>query len=146
MTTPSPSVDTPRKQPVPIVVASSLSYAWGAILLVSTVAVLLPLLSRPRAFIAALGFLSIVLVIAVAYCLSGYLIHRRRSIGAWFSATLVTLTTALQLVMHLNFWGVNMKPPWLLVNALLLVLLVTNWARLRGDRTGDPSGRFADGA
>jgi len=132
MTTPSPSVDTPRKQPVPIVVASSLSYAWGVVLLVSTVAVLLPLLSRRLALIAALAFLSIVLVIAVAYCLSGYLIHRRPSVGAWVSATLVTLTTALQLVMHLNFWGVNMKPLWLLVNALLLVFLLTNWARLRG--------------
>ena len=35
--------------------------------------------------------------------------------------------------MHLNFAGVDMKVPWLIVNALLLILLLTNWARF-GER------------
>jgi len=135
MTTPPPSPDRPRKQPRPIIAASSLCYAWGIILLASAAAISLPLLSRPRAFIAAVGFLSIVLIIAVAYCLSGYLIRRQRRSGAWFTGALVALTTALQLFMHLSLERVNMKPPWLIVNALLLVLLLTNWARFgKADR------------
>jgi len=31
--------------------------------------------------------------------------------------------------MHLNFQRVDMKPPWLVVNALLFILLLTNWSR-----------------
>lgn len=126
---------SPRRQPAQIVVAWALCYAWGIILLVPTVVTLIPLLSRPRAFIGAVGFLSIVLIIGVAYCFSGYLIRRRRRSGAWFTGTMVALTTALQFSMHLNFAHVNMKPPWLIVNALLVILLLTNWARFReGDR------------
>jgi len=135
MTDPLPLPDSPRKQPTQIVVAWSLCYAWGIILLVPSVVILAPLLSKPRAFIGALGFLSIVVIIGVAYCFSGYLIRRRRPSGAWFTATVVALTTALQFSMRLNFAHVNMKPPWLIVNALLLILLLTNWARFReGDR------------
>jgi len=135
MTNPLPSPASPRKQPTQIVVAWSLCYAWGIILLVPTVVILVPLLSRPRAFIGAMGFLSIVLIIGAAYCLSGHLIRRRRRFGAWFTGTVVAVTTALQFSMHLNFAHVNMKPPWLIVNALLLILLLTNRACFReGDR------------
>jgi len=129
MTTPLPSPDSPRKQPAPVVIAWSVCYAWGIILLVPSVVILVPLVSRPRAFIGAMGFLSIVVIIGIAYCFSGYLIHRQRRSGTWFTAILVVLTSALQFSMHLNFEGVNMKPPWLIVNALLLILLFTNWAR-----------------
>jgi len=35
--------------------------------------------------------------------------------------------------MHLNFERVNMKPPWLIVNVLLLILLLSNWSRFGED-------------
>lgn len=133
MTTSSPSPDSPRKRPPPIAIASFLCYAWGIILLVLSLVVLLPLLSRPRTLIAALGFLSIVIIIGAVYCLSGYLIRRRGRFGAWFTGAVVVLTTALQVDMHLNFEGVDMKPPWLIVNALLVILLLAHWARF-GER------------
>lgn len=82
-----------------------------------------------------MGLLSIVLIIAGAYGFSGYLIRRRRRVGAWFTATLVGLTTALQFFMHLDVERVNTKPPWLILNALLLVLLLTNWTRFGEGRT-----------
>lgn len=133
MTIPLPSSGSPSKQPAPIIIASYLCYAWGIILLVPTVVILVPLSSKPRAFMAAVGFLSIVVIIGVAYCLGGYLIRRRRRSGAWYIGILIVLTSALQFSMHLNFEGVNMKPPWLIVNALLLILLLTNWTRF-GER------------
>lgn len=134
MTAPLPSIDSPRKQPTPIVIAWCLCYAWGIALLVPTVVILIPLVSKPRTFMSVMAFLSIVLIIGIAYCVGGYLIHRRRRSAPWFTAVLVLLTSALQLAMHLNFEGVNMKAPWLIVNALLLILLLTNWRRLRNGR------------
>lgn len=129
MTTPLPSLDSPRKQPTPIVIAWCLCYAWGIALLAPTVVILIPLVAKPRTLVSAMAFLSIVVVIGIAYCVAGYLIHRRRSAAAWCTGILVVLTSALQWSMHLNFEGVNMKPPWLIVNALLLILLLTNWRR-----------------
>lgn len=128
-----PSSDSPSKQPAPIVAASYLCYAWGIVLLVPTAVILIPLSSKPRAFMAAFGFLSIVVIIGVAYCLGGYLARRRRRSGALYIGILIVLTSALQFSMHLNFAGINMKPPWLIVNALLLVCLLANWARV-GER------------
>jgi hypothetical protein len=128
---PLPSPDSPPKQPAPIRIAWSLCFAWGLVLVVPSVVILVPLASTPRAFIGAMGFLSIVVIIGIAYCFSGYLIHRQRRSGAWFTAILVVLTTALQFSMHLDFQRVDMKPPWLIVNALLFILLVTNWSRFR---------------
>jgi len=138
MTNPLPSPHSPRKQPTSIIVAWSLCYAWGLALLVPSVVIVVPLLTRPRAFVGALGFLSIVVVIGVAYCVCGQLIRRQRRSGPWLTGTVVALTSALQFSMHLNFAHVDMKPPWLIVNALLLILLLTNWARSReGHRAGE---------
>jgi len=125
-----------RKRPVAIRIASFLCYAWGIILVVLTATALMPLRSKPRALTAALAFLSIVVLVGAAYCLAGYLLRRRATSGAWFTGILVALTTALQLVMHLNFDGVNMKPPWLIVNAVLIVLFVANWTRAGAGRRG----------
>ena len=129
MTTPLPPIDNPRKQPTPIVIAWCLCYAWGILLVVPTVAILARLLSKPRTFMAAMTFLSIVLFIGIAYGVGGYLICSRRRAAAWFTGILAVLTSALQLSMHLNFDGIDMKAPWLIVNALLLILLLTNWRR-----------------
>lgn len=125
-----------RTQPVAIRIASFLCYAWGIILLVLTVTALLPLRAKPRALTAALAFLSIVILVGAAYCLAGYLLRRRATSGAWFTGILVALTTALQLVMHLNFDGVNMKPPWLVVNGVLIILFVANRMRAGAGRRG----------
>jgi hypothetical protein len=133
MIVPSPFADNKRRQPRPIVIASYVCYAWGAILLVPTIIISLSLLSRPRAFIAAMAFPSIVISIGLAYCVSAYLLRRQRRFGAWFTVSLVALTTALQVVMHLNFERVDMKPAWLIVNALLLILLLSNWSRFGED-------------
>ena len=98
-------------------------------MLVPMLIISLSLLTRPRVFIAAMAFPSIVMTIGLAYCVGGHLLRRQRRSGAWFTATLVALTTALQLVMHLNFERVDMKPPWLIVNAVLIILLFSNWSR-----------------
>jgi hypothetical protein len=106
-------------------------------LIVPSVVILVPLASTPRAFIGAMGFLSFVVVIGFAYCFSGYLMHRQRRSAAWFTAILLVLTTALQSFLHLNFEGIDMEPPWLVVNAVVFILLLTNWSRFGvgdGDR------------
>ena len=139
MSTAAPPSDDPRKRTAPIVIASSLCYAWGVILLVLTLEALLPLRSRPRALVGALGFLSIVIILGAAYCLGGFLLRRRGRSGVWFTGILVVLTTALQFVMQLNFHHVDMKLPWLVVNAILLalfVLLIANGARAGERRRG----------
>lgn len=124
-------LDRPRKQPPQIIVAWCLCYAWGIILLVPSVVIVVPLLSKPRAFIGAMAFLSIVMAIGIAYCACGQLIRRRRRSGAWITLAVVALTSVLQFSMELDFAHVDMKLPWLIVNALLLILLLTNWARFR---------------
>lgn len=93
-----------------------------------------------------MAFPSIVISIGLAYCVSAYLLRRRRRSGAWFTATLVVFTSALQLFMHLNCERVNMKPPWLIVNALLLIVLLCNWSRFGEDDSvdtyRDPAGKL----
>lgn len=131
MTSPLSSPVSPRRRPRPTVIASYLCYVWGIILLIPTVVILAPLVSKPRTFMAAAAFLSIVGTIAILYFLAGCLLRRRRTFGAWCTGILIVLTSALQLSMHLNFAGVNMKPPWLIVNALLVILLVVDPARSR---------------
>ena len=82
------------------------------------------------------GFLSIVIILGAAYCLGGSLLRRRGRSGVWFTGILVALTTVLPFFMQLNFDRVNMKPPWLIVNAILLVLLIADRTRAGERRRG----------
>jgi hypothetical protein len=122
-------VDPPRNRSLPVLIASMLCYIWGAIMVGLAIVVLVPMFSRRGFAIAAALFPFIVLVIAVTYCVMGYLIGRRRRFGAWLGVTVATLTALLQLVMHLNIMRINLTPGWLAVDALLLVLLLSNWRR-----------------
>jgi hypothetical protein len=79
--------------------------------------------------IAGALFSIIVLAIALIYFVVGYLLHRRRRAGAWLGATVAALTLPLQLVMHLDVMWVSLTPAWLAIDALVLILLLTNWRR-----------------
>src|SRR5262249_47267186 len=135
-TIPTPSSDSPRRQFLPVMIASTLCFLWAAILLLLIILVVFPKSSGSGFAIAALPFLFIVLIIAVTYGLTGYLIGRRRRFGAWLGVTVATLTALLQLIMHLNIMWISLTPAWLALDAVLLVLLLTNWRHL--DR-GAPS-------
>ena len=87
----------------------------------------LPLFSRHGFAIAAALFPSIVLIIAVIYCVTGYFIAQRRRVGAWLGVAVAVLTALLQLVLHLDIMWISLTPGWLALDALLLVLLLTNW-------------------
>ena len=113
----------------PVLITAALCYSWGGILLLLTVAMTLPMFSRHGFVLAAAGFPLVVLIIAVTYCVTGYLIARRRRFGAWLGVTVATLTALLQFVLHLNIMWTSLTPGWLAVNALLLVLLLANWRR-----------------
>jgi hypothetical protein len=96
-----------------------LCYIWGAIMLGLAIVVLVPMFSRRGFAIAAALFPFILLIIAATYCVTGYLIGRRRRFGAWLGVTVATLTALLQLVMHLNIMRISLTPGWLAVDALL---------------------------
>lgn len=119
----------PRGQSLSALIAATLCYVWGAVLLWLGVAVMLPIFSRHRFAIAAALFPLVVLTIAVTYVVSGYLIAQRRRIGAWFGVTVAVLTALVQGVLHLDIMWISLTPIWLAVNALLLGLLLTNWRR-----------------
>jgi hypothetical protein len=100
---------------------------WGATLLLLSIIVTLPMFSRHGFAIAAALFPFVVLIIAVTYCVTGYLIGQRRRLGAWFGVTVATLTALLQFVLHLDIMWISLTPAWLAVDALVLLLLLTNW-------------------
>ena len=91
------------------------------------IAIVLPMFSGHGFAIAATPFLFIVLIIALTYGVTGYLIGRRRRFGAWLGVVVATLTALLQLVMHLDLMRISLTPAWLALDAVLLVLLLTNW-------------------
>lgn len=116
---------------LPVLIAATLCYAWGITLLVAVGAMVIPGLSTHGLVIAATLFPAVVFILAATYCLSGYLIGRQRRSGAWLGATLAAGTTALQFVMHLYLMHINMTPPWLVVNGVILLLVLMNWGQFR---------------
>lgn len=96
---------------------------------------MLPLFSRHRVAIAAALFPLVVSIMAVAYCITGYLIAQQRRLGARLGVAVAVLTALLQLGLHLDIMWISLTPGWLAVDALLLALLLTNWRRFdRGAR------------
>ena len=98
-------------------------------MLLLTGAMVIPMFSAHGLVVTALLFPFVVLIIGVAYVLTGDLIRRRRRLGAWLGVTLGALTAILQFVMHLYILRLNLTPGWLVVDALLLVLLLANWGQ-----------------
>jgi hypothetical protein len=117
------------RQSLPVLIASTLCYLWGTILLLVALASAAPIFSRHGFVIAAALFPLIVLIVAVTYCVTGYFIGRRRRLGAWLGVTVATLTALLQFVMHLDIMWISLTPGWLIVDTLLLVVLLANWRR-----------------
>jgi hypothetical protein len=77
--------------------------------------------SRPA--VGALGFC----LLAVAYCVAGYLVRKMRLVGGWIAVATAGLLSALQLVDGgTRAGGVN-----LVVNLAIVVLVVVNWRYLR---------------
>ena len=124
-------------QALPIRIASVLCYVWGFILLVNATAGAVPMFSGHGFVIAAALFPGIVLMIALTYGTTGYLISRRSRVGAWLGVTLAILTGLLQFDMHLDIMWISLTPGWLVVDTILLVVLLTSW-RYFGQRA--PSG------
>ena len=112
-----------------MLIAAALCYAWGGILLVLVVAMVAPSLSAHRFSMAVTLFPAVVLLFAITYGLSGYLVHRRLKFGAWLGAGMAVATTALQPVMQLYLMHLDLKPAWLVVNALVLALILASWGR-----------------
>ncbi|MFL5612943.1 MAG: hypothetical protein ACJ796_04705 [Gemmatimonadaceae bacterium] len=106
-----------------------LCYLWGIVLLTVAIAAASPMFSGHGFVIAAALFPLVVLIVAVAYFVTGYFIHRRRRLGAWLGITVAIVTALLQFVMHLDFMWINLTPAWLVVDAVLLVVLLANWRR-----------------
>jgi len=117
------------RQSLPVLIASTLCYLWGTILLLVALASAAPMLSRHGFVIAAALFPLIVLIVAVTYGVTGYFIGQRRRFGAWLGVTVATLTAFLQFVMHLDMMWISLTPGWLIVDTLLLVVLIANWRR-----------------
>jgi len=95
-------------------------------LLLVAVASVAPMFSRHGFSIAGALFPLIVLIIALAYCVTGYFIGQRRRLGRWLGLTVATLTLLLQLVMQLDIMRISLKPAWIIVDTLLLVILLAN--------------------
>lgn len=68
---------------LPILIASALCCIWGIVLLLLTAAMVIPMFSGHGFVIATAVFPFIVWTMAVTYCVSGYLVGRRRRSGAW---------------------------------------------------------------
>lgn len=113
--------------PLPVRIAASLCYVWGFILLLNAMAGAAPMFSGHGFVIVAAVLPAIVLMIALTYGITGYLIGRRRRVGAWLGVTVAILTGLLQSVMHLDIRWISLTPGWLVVDALLLVVLLTSW-------------------
>lgn len=114
---------------MPVLIASTLCYLWGLMLLLVAVAAVAPAFSRHGFAIAAALFPLIVLIVAVPYFVTGYFISRRRRLGAWLGVTVAMVTALLQFVMHLDIMWISLTPAWIIVDTLLLVVLLTNWRR-----------------
>ena len=112
-----------------MLIASTLCYIWGAIMLWLVIVMLVPLFSRRGFAIAGALFPCIVLIVAVTYFVTGFLIGRRRRSGAWLGVTVAIFTALLQSVMHLDIMWISLTPGWLALDALLLLLLLSNWRR-----------------
>jgi hypothetical protein len=130
--------DSLRKPAVPILIASALCLVWGAVLLYLAIVVLVPLFAGHGGALGGALFAVIVLVIAVLYGVTGYLIGQQRRTGARLGVIVAALTVPLQLVMHLDIRRTNLTPAWLLVDAAVLALVLSNWRRF--DRIGPTVG------
>ena len=66
-------------------------------------------------------------MLAIAYCLAGYLVRKTRLIGGWIAVVTAGLLTLLQLVGG----ATRAAAVGLVVNIAIVVLVVLNWRYLR---------------
>ena len=118
---------SPPPRPQGLLIASTLCWLWGVLMAFSGVALLIPAIamrgigSGPALF--ALGFC----ILAIAYCVAGYLVRQLRLIGGWIAVITAGLLSVLQLVGGATrAVGVG-----LVVNLAIVALVVINWRYLR---------------
>lgn len=121
MTSKPVSAEPPRRAPGAVLVASTLCYVWGALLVLSAISQVIALASMYGLLSGQLLHSAAIFLVALAYLVAGRTIRRRRPLGFWLGAGLALGTGLLQLYIQ-----INATPVWLGLDALLLILLALN--------------------
>ena len=114
-----------------LLIASTLCWLWGVIVGFSGVALLIPAMAVRGMGGGPLMFGVAVCVLAVAYCVAGYMLRRARLVGGWIAIVAASLLSMLQLLTT----GARALSIGLLVNVALITLVVINWRYLRAPRS-----------
>ncbi len=108
-------------------VASTLCWLWGAIMVLVSLALLIPAIAAHGVGGGAVVVPAAFLLLAAAYLYGGYAVRKQRRAGGWAAAGAAGFMAALQLRNGLS----RAAGASLVVNLVILGLVVANWRHLR---------------
>ena len=114
-----------------LLIASTLCWLWGVLVGVSGVGLLNSWYEVRKMGNGLLPFAVASCVLAVAYCVAGYMLRRARLAGGWIAIVAASLLSMLQLFTT----GTGAVSIGLLVNVAIITLVVINWRYLRASRS-----------
>lgn len=134
MSTPLVHTHTSTRVPTGLLVASTLCWIWGIVCGFSGFALFLPVAKMSLgsgAIIVALVFA----VVAVDYCVAGYLIRKGRLAGGWIGLISAGIVAALQLFGIVGQRSISMGASvGLAINVAIVLLVGLNWRHLSTSR------------
>jgi len=120
------AVPTPRAT-LGINVASTLCWVWGALMVLSSVAVAIPMIAMNRSLLVP----AILLVLAMVLCYAGYGLRKGRRAAAWTAVVACGLIALMQVG---NVTGVAILG--LICNVTVVTLVILNWRHFQRPSVG----------
>jgi len=99
-------------------VASILSWFWGILLLISSVALGIPMVSRG----SPLVFPLLLVVLGILFCVAGNGVRKQRQYSRWLAVACSIASSVLLLLLR-----VSISPVGLVICLVITILVVINW-------------------
>jgi len=118
----APATRTPQG----VLVASTLCWLWGVVVLLSSVALLIPAVAMHGVGSVEVLFPAAMFLVSCAYLFAGYALRRQRRAGGWSGGSAAVLMVGL--LVRSGLPGVTIIA--FLVNVAIVALVLLNWRHL----------------
>ena len=99
-------------------IASTLSWLWGILLLVSSVALGIPMASQGGPLVLPV----LLVVLAILFCVAGHGVRKQRLYASWLAVVSSIASSILLLLLRFSI-----SPVGILIGLVVTILVIKNW-------------------
>jgi hypothetical protein len=111
-------LDQDLSSPRELKIASTLSWFWGILLLVSSIALGMPMASQGGPLVLPI----LLVVLAILFCVAGHGVRKQRLYASWLAVVSSIASCILLLLMQFRI-----SPIGILIGLMVTILIIRNW-------------------